>query len=61
MVWKTKRKQVKPAAVKRKVWFAVAEDCGAGQSKAALELADWNTMRCIWEDDIQQLQQNKFL
>ena len=57
MVWKTKRKPVKQAAVKRKVWFAVAEDCE--QSKAALELADWNTMRCIWEDDIQQLQQNR--
>ena len=59
MVWKAKRKPAKQAAVKQKVSFAVPEDCGAGQSKAGLELADWNTMRCIWEDDIQQLQQNR--
>ena len=59
MVWKKKDKPAKQAAVKQKVSFAVAEDCGAGQSKAGLELADWNTMRCIWEDDMQQLQQNR--
>ena len=45
--------------MKKQVWFAGPEDSGAGQCKAGLELADWNTMRCIWDDDIQQLQQNR--
>ena len=59
MVWKTKGKPVKQAAVKKQVRFAGTEDSGAGQPKAGLELADWDTMRCIWEDDIQQLQHNR--